>query len=53
MTAMRKKLAVILSLFMVSAVVMAGCSESSSKTGTKELATLVREMQVKAVRKYN
>ena len=33
MTAMRKKLAVVLSLFMVSAVVMAGCSESSSKTG--------------------
>ncbi|MDQ0888159.1 uncharacterized protein YceK [Paenibacillus sp. V4I9] len=34
---MRKKLAVVLSLFMVSAVVMAGCSESSSKTeGTSE-----------------
>jgi putative aldouronate transport system substrate-binding protein len=37
MTAMRKKLAVVLSLFMVSAVVMAGCSESSSKTeGTSD-----------------
>lgn len=33
MTAMRKKLAFVLSVFMVTAVVMAGCSESSSKTG--------------------